>query len=94
MPTITITFDVSERELAYLRMGKCDKPNGQRIKAMLLAQAHSNLRHEGEYLRKAMSVKSEPKCAAVAAPKGRAKPNHVDHSAQWLDDDNVDKLKQ
>ena len=26
------------RELAYLRMGKCDKPDGQRIKAMLLAQ--------------------------------------------------------
>jgi hypothetical protein len=37
--TINVTFNVTDRQYELLVMGKCDKPNPERIKRMLLNEA-------------------------------------------------------
>lgn len=166
MKTININFTLTDSEHEFLVAGKCDKPNAQRIKMMLLREAAKNLRYWSESVLKYADEGSSPKAAghyhvntkaelrelnrqrradglitggvrkveikvkprkyphlpakteramadyerkAVSAvltrtvasgsglkPKRGAKPMATDGSAQpdWLDDDNIDKLRQ
>ena len=43
MKTININFTLTESEYELLRLGKCEKPNPQRIKWMLIQEASKNL---------------------------------------------------
>jgi hypothetical protein len=44
MRTITINFTVTDFQFDVLRWGKCDKPNPERVKRMLLQEAAKNAR--------------------------------------------------
>ena len=101
MKAIDIHFTVTEGEYELLRLGKCDKPNPQRVKRMLLSQAISNLTRMGKDVMREFNARERAQMKLAPAlvltkPKGKPnrKPMRTDGSAQWMDDDNLRKLRE
>jgi hypothetical protein len=91
MPTITVTFSVTSDELEALRMGKCDKPDPERMKHMLLAAARSNVRNLFARIDEARNEKrrwladdnvAKLKALMLKRSTAKHKTNHADHSSQ------------